>query len=137
MTGSVNCIKLVFVYIYFFELFEGCLVTISMKGSPVDGLEGVVIRCNTPNKGEYEVHLPNEEVKVFQSHQIIEVSILSFSFFERSEAEGRAELGIGLAKKKRYHDSTRRRRRAPPILYLVKLFSFLSNFLPFSRSFNL
>jgi phosphate uptake regulator len=50
-------------------------VTISMKGSPVDGLEGVVIRCNAPNKGEYEVHLPNEEVKVFQSHQVVEVTL--------------------------------------------------------------
>ena len=36
-------------------------------------------------------------------------------------------------KKKRFHDSTTR----PSILYLVKLFTFLLKFLPFSPSFNL
>ena len=59
-------------------------------------------------------------------------------YFEQSEAEGRAELRIGLAKKKvnkkkRYDDDSTRQ----PILYLVKLFTFLSKFLPFSPSFNL
>ena len=62
-------------------------------------------------------------------------------FFERSEAEGRVELGMRLAKKKvnqKKGTTTTRRRRLPPIFYPVKLsIHFLSKFLSFSPSFNL
>ena len=60
-------------------------------------------------------------------------SQLKFLFFIR------AKLGIGLAKNKTSEQKkkVRRRRRVPPILYLVKLFTFLSKFLPFSPSFSL
>ena len=44
--------------------------------------------------------------------------------FERSSELGRQKKKIP------------RRRRRPPILYLVKQFTFLSKFLPFSPSFN-
>ena len=44
--------------------------------------------------------------------------------------------GSSITLKKRYHDDDSTR-RVLPILYLVKLFTFLSRFLPFPPSFNL
>ena len=63
-----------------------------------------------------------------------EVIFLQFSFERRLELGWQKKKST---KKKGTTTTQRRRRRVPQILYLVKLFTFLSKFLPFSPSFNL
>ena len=54
-----------------------------------------------------------------------------------SEARPKAEQSLELGWKKKSEQKKKVRRLVPPILYLVKLFTFLSKFLPFSPFFNL
>merc|ERR1712034_84729 len=61
---------------------------------------------------------------------------VSHSSEARPKTERRSELGWQKKKSEQKKGTTKIRRRLPPILYLVKLFTFLSKFLLFSPSFN-